>query len=455
MEERGVDGRILGYYPSDPQSILEYAERLEGHTLRQMTDAEKIADSRKRKGSFGNAMEEYYFDYAPNSSSEPDFAQAGVELKTTPMKHVRKNDLVAKERLVISMIDYMDVVNETFETSHFMEKARDILLVTYLWEKDTDPLDYEVIMADLWTIPEEDLPQIKRDWETVVDKVRAGHAEDISSSDTMYLEACTKSATSANRREQPFSSVPAKPRAWAFKSSYMTAIEQNLLGKKNDADALLAGGRRSADLIEIVRERFASYFGQTEEELARRFGISRSKNRCARITKRILGVDEDSKIEEFEKANIKPKTMRVRRRGMPKEDMSFPAFDYFELAETDFKDSDFYDYLQQKYLFVIYREDEKEDDVYRLSDVMLWQMPDKDLDEAERCYDQMQKNVREGHAEISVRSTENRCCHVRPHGRDRNDTRPQPYGKPVVKKCFWLSKRYLHDELVRGLHSEA
>lgn len=51
MEERGVDGRILGYDPSDPQSILEYAERLEGHTLRQMTDAEKIADSRKRKGA--------------------------------------------------------------------------------------------------------------------------------------------------------------------------------------------------------------------------------------------------------------------------------------------------------------------------------------------------------------------------------------------------------------------
>ena len=451
MEEHGVDGRILGYDPTDPQSILEYAERLEGHTLREMTDAKKIADSKRRKGSFGNAMEEYYFDYAPNSSSEPDFARAGVELKTTPMKHVRKNDLVAKERLVISMIDYMDVVNETFETSHFMEKAKDILLVTYLWEKDVDPLDYQVIMADLWSIPEEDLPQIKRDWETVVGKVRAGHAEDISGSDTMYLEACTKAATSENRREQPFSSVPAKPRAWAFKSSYMTAIEQNLLDRKSGAETSLAKKGQDINLLGLVHERFAPYFGETEEGLAQRFGISKSLNRCARITKRILGVDENSKIEEFEKANIKPKTMRIKRNGRLKESVSFPYFDYYKLEETDFKDSAFYEELLQKYLFVIYREDEVEDDVYRLSDVMFWQMPDKDLDEAKRCYDQMRKNVKEGHAEISVKSTENRCCHVRPHGRNGKDTKPQPHGKPVVKKCFWLNAGYLSDEIAQAL----
>jgi hypothetical protein len=131
--------------------------------------------------------------------------------------------------------------------------------------------------------------------------------------------------------------------------------------------------------------------------------------------------------------------------------VSFPYFDYYKLEETDFKDSAFYEELLQKYLFVIYREDEVEDDVYRLSDVMFWQMPDKDLDEAKRCYDQMRKNVKEGHAEISVKSTENRCCHVRPHGRDGKDTKPQPHGKPVVKKCFWLNVGYLSDEIAKAL----
>ena len=73
------------------------------------------------------------------------------------------------------------------------------------------------------------------------------------------------------------------------------------------------------------------------------------------------------------------------------------------------------------------------------------------LEEACRCYEQMQANVRAGRAEDSVKSTENRCCHVRPKGRDGNDVRPQPYGEPVVKKCFWLNQKYLAGEIVRGL----
>ena len=58
--------------------------------------------------------------------------------------------------------------------------------------------------------------------------------------------------------------------------------------------------------------------------------------------------------------------------------MSFPAFDYFDLLETGFDDSSFLGYLEQKYLFVIYREDAAGE--YRLSDVCFWQMPEKDLD---------------------------------------------------------------------------
>ena len=49
------------------------------------------------------------------------------------------------------------------------------------------------------------------------------------------------------------------------------------------------------------------------------------------LSRRILGVADDAKIEEFEKAGVKPKTMRIKRNGMPKESVSFPRFDYFEL----------------------------------------------------------------------------------------------------------------------------
>jgi DNA mismatch repair endonuclease MutH len=433
-------------------SIVEYAQKLVGHSLREMTSSNGLADPKRRRGSFGNALEEYYFGYRINSDGRPDFYKVGLELKSTPLKHNAKNELVAKERLVVTMVNYEDVVNETFETSHFMNKAASILLVSYLWEKDANPVDYQVVLAEVWKIPEEDIPQIKADWETVVAKVRAGRAEDISGSDTLYLEACTKAADSSVRRSQPYSDVPAKPRAWALKASYMTAMENGLLEKRERIER--GQNERNLDLLSLVRERFLPYIGMTEGELCTQFGVGRlghrkPKNACALVTKRILGVARDAKIDEFEKAGIRPKTLRLRANGRPKEAVSFPAFSYIDLEKTDFEDSDFFGYLQQRYLFVIYREVEGRPNEYHLSGVCFWQMPDADLDEAKRCYDQMRENVREGHAEVSVKSSENRCCHVRPHGRNAADTSPQPHGAPVSKKCFWLNQDYLAGEIAR------
>ena len=445
MSGRREETYELGYDPYDAESILRYAKRLEGRTLREVTGVEELADPRRRRGSFGNAVEEHYFRYDINSDSHPDFDKVGLELKTTPVKRNARGELVAKERLVLTMIDYMNVVDEDFEHSHLLEKASDILLITYLYEPDVSPLDYVIEAVVRWGIPDEDLPQIRHDWETVVAKVRSGHAEDISGSDTLYLEACTKAANSSVRREQPFSDVPAKPRAWALKSSYMTTVQRRLIDDMRRLPR--SAGERELSLLELVRARFAPYRGCTEQELADAFGIARSKQRAALITRRILGVAEDDRIEEFEKAGLRPKTMHVRRTGMPKEAVSFPAFDYRRLAVQEFEASEFAEQLQRAYLFVVYREDEQ--GAYRLDDVHIWQMPDGDVEEARRCYEQMRRNVITGRADVSVGSKENRCCHVRPHGRNRDDTCEQPFGPPVTKKSFWLNQCYVRDELAR------
>ena len=105
----------------------------------------------------------------------------------------------------------------------------------------------------------------------------------------------------------------------------------------------------------------------------------------------------------------------------------------------------------QKYLFVLYMEDSAGE--YRLWDVCFWQMPEDNLEDARQCYEQMQDNVRRGHADVSVKSSENRCCHVRPHGQNLRDTRSQPFGPPVVKKSFWLNQDYLQGEIKRVLGS--
>jgi DNA mismatch repair protein MutH len=365
-------------------------------------------------------------------------------------KKVKAHDeLVAKERLVLSMINYNDVVNETFETSSLMNKIENMLVISYVSEDDVDPLDYPFAAAELWHIPEEDLPTIRNDWNIIVEKVRAGKAHEISGSDTTYLEACTKGSAKYRFRPQPYSDEPAKSRAWAFKNSYMTGVLNSMID--GHQKIRLLEGERELPLSELIRKRFEPYHGLDSMAIAHRLGMSVGeklpKNFGAMVTKRILGVDEDSMIVEFEKANIKPKTIRLTKTGRPKEAISTPVFSYFDVSSQPFEDSDFYEIVNQKYLFVVYEEDDE--GVYRLADVLLWQMPESDVDEAKACYEEMQRRINDGNADWSVRSSENRCCHVRPHGINKMDTLPTPYGPPETKKCFWFNQDYLKDEIAR------
>ena len=105
------------YDASSVESILRYARQLEGTTLRDACEIDEVANPRKRRGSFGNALEKYFFHYDINNSPDADFREAETELKSTPLRKKKNGEFSAKERLVISKINYMTVVDETWETS--------------------------------------------------------------------------------------------------------------------------------------------------------------------------------------------------------------------------------------------------------------------------------------------------------------------------------------------------
>lgn len=133
----------LSYDPRNKSQIEAFANKLVNHTLREKTDLDEIENPTSRRGSFGSCVE-YYFGIIANSAQEPDFPDAHLELKSTPVRREKSGKIVVKERLVITMINYNTVVNETFEKSTFLEKARDILLVTYLYDKSQKPLDHRI-----------------------------------------------------------------------------------------------------------------------------------------------------------------------------------------------------------------------------------------------------------------------------------------------------------------------
>ena len=190
----------------------------------------EVTETKRNKGNLGQIIEEKFFHYECNSDSRADFHEAGVELKVTPYRINQNGSLSAKERLILTMIDYFQVVNETFEESHFWNKSKLILLIYYLYMKEIKyNLDYKIGYSRLFTPPAQDVKIIRHDYYIIVSKIKEGKAHELSEGDTLYLGAAPKAATSKDRRKQPFSNELAKPRAFAFKNSYMTYVLNNYI----------------------------------------------------------------------------------------------------------------------------------------------------------------------------------------------------------------------------------
>ena len=224
MVQYRVPREELPYDPANRKSIVEYAQKLVGRTLRDSCDVDSFSSKKGNKGKLGQAIEYCYFEYEPNSAQEPDFPEVGLELKTNPVKRKKDKTLSAKERLVLTMIDYCALVHETWESSTVLSKMGGMLLITFLHEPEKDEFDYEFEFVGTPSILPEDMAVIRDDWETIVAKVKAGLAHEISGGDTNYLEPCTKGASAKTVRKQQYSDIMAKQRAFALKSSYMTAF---------------------------------------------------------------------------------------------------------------------------------------------------------------------------------------------------------------------------------------
>ena len=327
--------------------VLRRAQEIVGIPLKEVDASGRLATG---KGAIGTVIEESWFGYSPNAEAEPDFPEAGVELKVTPYVH-SKNGIRAKERLVCNIINYMEEYDRTFQTSSFWHKCNTMLLMSYEHRENVPKGDLRIDKAVLFSFPEEDLMIIEHDWETIMQKVRDGRAHEITEGDTLYLAACTKGANASSVRQQPFSEIPAKQRAYSLKSTYMTQILRKYIFGIEEDECIVKDWHAlvHASFEEHLIERLSPYYGKTQRELKQLFGIEKSpKNLNDILLGKMLGIHgRIAQTDEFKKAGIVPKTIRVRRDGTIKECMSFPPFDFIKLSqETEWEESEFYNYLR-------------------------------------------------------------------------------------------------------------
>ncbi|MDC0177050.1 Sau3AI family type II restriction endonuclease [Polaribacter sp.] len=450
-------------------SIIEFAKQLKNQSLRQACGVEIEKHGYKGKGNFGQILEKFYFGYEPNSDAEPDFKEAGIELKSSPLKTLKNGEYRSKERLVLNIINYLKVHEEDFETSSFWKKNAHLLLVFYLHDRDLDLLDYLIKLVDGWQYPNEDLKIIKQDWEFINQKIKDGKAHELSEGDTFYLGACTKGSTALKSfRNQPFNEEPAKQRAYSLKQGYVNHIIANIAQEETAVYGKIIEQPEILDKVrsieEIVILKFHPFYGKSAEQIEKELGLELNQNAksyFANLTNAILGLQLGQKIEEFEKADIQVKTIRLKENDLPKEDISFPTFEYQELVETDWEDSDFKNILESKFFFVFYQ---FEGENLILRKVKFWNMPHSDILVAKNVWEEMVKTVSNGEivkelTEKGVRKTyfpkktENKVSHVRPHARNAADTYELPVADKLTglteytKHCFWLNASYVKDEI--------
>lgn len=420
----------------------------------------------KNKGGLGGFVEENIFKYKANNDDNPDFIDAGIELKVTPIRLNDNGTYSSKERLVLNMINYKEEGTKTFKTSSFYHKNRRLLIWFYLYSKGVHPSEFEITDYDLFEFEKSiEYKVIERDWNIIHDKIVQGKAHLISESDTEFLAACTKGATSKDLVDQFNKKYQdkAKPRAYSFKSGFMTHLYRMRVHALAPYTPTISEDEWMKNpLEEIYKEKVSVFSGMTTTELARRFWIkSKAKQLNSMIAKKMLGITGNAKgTYEMEMAGIIFRTITVDKNGRPTESMPFKAFEFEELINTPWDESYIReDFVDLKLMIFVFKEI---DGIITFDRLTFWNIPNSVVDgKVKEMHEYCADLVRKGEAfyfdsngkikDKFPKETRNSngVCHVRPHARNADDKYVLPLADKetgitsYTKQSFWFNKDFV------------
>lgn len=460
--------------------LLEKAKALNGKTVGEILGLLPNINQHD-KGSIGQIVQAY-LGREPNNDPTADFPEADLELKVIGLVEANHDSFRAKERLVLGMINYMKDHDIPFEENHVMKKCKAMLVVCYQYLYKDDGTrrninDFPFVDAFIYIPSEEDEEIIRRDYDLIMSKINAGRAETLSESDTLYLAACTKGANSEVLVSQFNSTLKAKPRAFSLKPSFTTIMVKRYISNEV-FESLKQSLNGTGDILEKVINCLKPYYGMRISDIERALQYTgKQKNKLAYLISKMVGVSDLSSTEEFQKANILIKTVRISANGRINEDMSFPAFNFLDVARTPFEESDTRSYFAgAKLLIPVFQlEDDghQKDRNGRYVRTVLYNIPDIVVDGFLRMvYEKVQEVLLSGNVIKSVtprrgidnpssisdfitsnnfpNKSFNNVVHVRPKGTDKaRSQKPLPVldkltgSKTLLQQTFWFDRRYI------------
>ena len=136
------------------EELLEYTSQIKGKTFKEI-DSEQLLEHEsltRQKGLLGHVVETGFYKYPRNNDSKADFEELDIELKVTGYVKNKNGTLRAKERLVLSKIDYNAIINETFESSHVLGKCKNMLIIWYEYDKNKEAKDFLITDYQLYDL---------------------------------------------------------------------------------------------------------------------------------------------------------------------------------------------------------------------------------------------------------------------------------------------------------------
>ena len=198
------------------------------------------------------------------------------------------------------------------------------------------------------------------------------------------------------------------------------------------------------DLEAAILERLKDFKGISTVDICERmrlegkFGGKSGHSRRMRelldaISAELKGLPIEA-LDAFRKSGLRICVCRIVKNDEAAESVSFPAFEYAEVAdETEWEDSSLYQDLVKRFLFVFLRDDE-DDSCPRFDKAVFWSMPEKDLDVTQTVWADTVRLIGENRLEELPAESTTYGVHVRPHDKHRY---------PGFKRSYWLNRRYV------------
>lgn len=435
------------------EELLNFTRNIIGKKFKDIDKENLLLTKKKDKGILGKVVETGFYGYELNSSPEADFSEIGIELKVAGFKRNKDNSISAKERLVLSKIDYCKMIEEEFEFSKLLFKNKKLLIIWYEYDYENKDNygNFEIKHYQLYNMSADE-EVFKNDFNIIKEKVLNGEAHLLSEGDTAYLGACTKGAKGTDQTKQPKSEILAKPRAYSLKNGYMTGILRSI-----DVSKQIPVKFKTA--YSYVTEKLSPYFGLNQKEIWERLtgiklevGDPIPKNLNKMISDRIVGKDKELKeIDDvFNKVTYIIKNIPVDENNYPMERLSFRNL-YLSEFEDDWIDSDWAEYFEEINIILVRYEGKKDGKKLKngdriLKDVVSLTFNAYDIDLFKHSYELVQTAIKT--KDISKlpypKSYEDQVLEIAPKGQGGDDAYNNFLSKDFTKTCFMLDKDFVN-----------